>query len=244
MDIFHQIADIFTDKGSSARRKIFYILILLAIFLSVDYGTGFFTNTINGQRLEQLEKIETMLAMPSVDSTTKQYLRDKRLAIISNRSYFEWSSDFLSFMQKAIKSATTTTKQDKKKQKKKDSIRIEPWVIYHTLTSGWLIILLMIGTPFYAFGRKENRIFSVAVLLIQELLLFGLVLGLAYALSAIPIIGAGFTNLVINFMIGGATSFILVDLFGSRTIGRIPSMGSSKNVAGDIAAKESQNQRK
>lgn len=201
MEIFHQVVEMLSDGDRSSRVKMLYVGLLIALVLGGDFATGVITNLINGQKIDQLEKIESMLTMPTVDIDTKNYLRKKKTEIISRRSYLEWSSDFLSFTQNAIKSTRTAIKQQKKIENNTASIKIDPWVIYHTISSAWTIVLVMIATPFFSFKKSQHLFFSISVLLFQEFLLFCLVLVFAYAFAVIPIIGKGFSNIVINIFV-------------------------------------------
>ena len=216
MEFINGIFSFLFSKDRTVPTKLAYIISFAVLIALFEIATGFFTLLFDSQRVDQIEKIENVLAMPGVDAPTRSYLQKIKHNIITRKGYREWSSDLASLMQNAMKSDIKTSPLDKKSANTTVSIFSKNYLVYHTISSSWILLLIMVGAPLFFFfnGDQKKDVVHFASLIINEVTFAVLVYLFALLFFKIPIIGSGIWNIIINFVLHPLLFAIVVIVLG------------------------------
>lgn len=202
MDIFKSIIDFIVSKERTLSNKFTYTVLILLGLICFDYLTGTIRLWLSSSKVDQIHKIETLLEKQNLDKMTRAYLERTRSEILQMRDF----RDHFRSLFDPLKIALTSSKVAQKintieEQTNSDSIISRWWVYLHTFTSGWILIIMMIGFPIALAISGNVSSETIAVMTFVEIVLAFCVYLFALVFSFIPRFWDGVGNLIVNFIL-------------------------------------------
>ncbi|NOU19551.1 MAG: hypothetical protein HOO91_18500 [Bacteroidales bacterium] len=236
MDILKEILKFFTDKTNSTTTKFFGIIVFVLVIFFIDNLLGFSFYYSNNQKINQLLNIEKLkrecpenpAILSSLNEAEEDILQRKNII----KSFFELFSkeDFdikkhkaqihidTVFVERIINSKPfndTSNIQLLKKEstpKKKETTFVSRSKLWHTLSSSFILIVVLIGFPIiFIFAEKTFNWDTLFVLIFILIFLAGLIWIYQFILGLIPVImGKVWINYLLNSFIHGFSIWIII----------------------------------
>jgi hypothetical protein len=178
----------------------------LGLLLFVDRMFKFSDNYITSTKIEQVEKLEKLIANEGVDSTVKEQLRAIELTVLSRQTAWDYTLQRLAAFKKVIISSgfqrvdlTGTTTPTRS-------------FFWHTVSASWFFVLLMIVSPFMLLVEKKYIATAFISFLMVELCLLLIVFCFSALFAQIPII---LGSTVITYILNAVLHAGLIGIIGS-----------------------------
>lgn len=240
MDILSTVLNFFKSKDFSPASKIIGCIIAVSLIFLIDNQLGFSFSYRNGRMISALTEIENLKQKSQSDSNLIQYLNEKETRIINRRTLFEQVINLFSnsdlkvddILQKGVATGASgimiqsidsfSIPKLKPTISTTHKVVIKPVIakrsrsqIWHTLSSSYLfllLILLFIIVPFVQKDNKKNTLLG-CILIIPILLL--IVWFNQYLFGLIPVIqNQPLINYSLNFLIHTTSVVVFVGLIG------------------------------
>ena len=177
------------------------VLLVAGVYLLDNY-IGFSDFYGYEHKVEQVSKIESMLHRTDLDSTVRIQLKTLEKQILGRKSLFAYLPSFRSLItDTSISKPIQTQKAESAK-----IIEVERSWRWHTVSSSWAIVLLMIGFLTYTITRKIDAS-AVGTLIVIEIFLIGIAYGISALLSLIPVL---LGNPIYNYLLNFSLSFSML----------------------------------
>ncbi|MEQ8547131.1 MAG: hypothetical protein RIC03_04440 [Cyclobacteriaceae bacterium] len=224
MDLFKEFIRLFTDQDYSIKSKLVFVIILLGGVFFIDNILGFSFFYVNQQRINQLEKIEQLKKSSKENKPLVKLLEETEEEIINRQTVID---AFLELFSKNKLEPSNTHKisnldtalvvrndtltipvlTDSTKSKVIEKLANEPEDQYrsrlwHTLTSSYLLILVMFILPISGITQKPFRWPNFIGILFTSGIFAGLVWLNQFLLGLIPVLfNQPWINYILNFAI-------------------------------------------
>ncbi len=213
-EFFHLITSLFDKTLSWTTKTVtFFLILLFAWFANNTFD--FIHNFRTSYKLEQLEKIKTILTDTTLTNIQRQQLLTDRDYIIRNRSQLDYLSSFFESLPSHISFTKRTTEANKptKTAQPKNSETSFPVIIdsncillknywLHFLFSNFFLILALLVAPFVAFKNNEKLYVKIFATLIMGIIVYFICVFVAWVLDFIPIIlNRPWINYILDFII-------------------------------------------
>ncbi len=164
-------------------------------------------NLSNSTKIQQIENIEKILTSSKLDPMLKKKLVGLENKIIEKKHYKESFSELLSFIEENIKNPVTVNYQPTISEKT-NPINDNSFLL-HTLTSSWIIIIIMAMMLFIFLKVSAFTASDFAIIISGELTLLILVLLYSWAFSYLP----KFENHIYNYILNSILHLFSIGLF-------------------------------
>ncbi|WP_339788788.1 hypothetical protein [uncultured Imperialibacter sp.] len=236
MDLFKEFIRFFTDRDYSITSKFVFVIILVAGVLIIDNLLGFSFFYVNQQKIDQLEKIEKLKKISKENKPLVQLLEETENQIINRKTVIEGFLELFSKEQldngpapvfqisdsifivnsDSLLFPTDSLKGNVKEFLVADGERKYRSRLWHTITSSYLLIILMIALPISGLSDKPFRWANFLGLLFATGLVAGIVWLNQYLLGLIPVLfNRPWVNYALNFLIQTAI-FIWIGLASQK----------------------------
>lgn len=205
MDFLGKFTDYFLDNNKRFTDKLSLFVLIAIGFFSIDYFFRFSDSYITKNKIEQIEKIERLLAQDTIRAETKKDLVSIENEIISRKSLWTQIGTYSSFFSfeslNSILPTKSDTQTDINQPTKKSIASIDTRsAFFHNLTSGWIFWLMIIITPFIFIGNKLNGNAIIGALFMDFMCVL-LAYLFAYWFAFIPIIWTPIINYILNALL-------------------------------------------
>lgn len=198
MEVINSLFNLFTDKTKALSFKaiISFFVLVLIIFIDNTLSFSYYYNTQN--KIEQIGKLNKMIADDALDVDEKTELVNLRRQIIERRTWKDKTWDFITKIEFKSNQGIVVNNGEIN-----SDLGLERSYLIHFITSSWTWLILMIVVFVMAFVGKYisilERLFTV---LFFELILSGCAFIFTKAFSYIPIIfGSPTYNYVLNALL-------------------------------------------
>jgi len=209
-----------SDKSVSLTTRLLNVIIVLFVLFIINNSLNFLNSYKRNDKLQQLEKIATLLKDTTTTQKEKIFLSQEREKVICTKSYYEEIYSFsLSFLKKfSFKSLIPNfTSKTKDKQVIKSEAPIKNFYL-HYLFSSCFVILLAIFIPKFVIQSPTNSnnsltINILAVLMVWVILLFISFL-FTYMFNIVPTFRFVWINYVLDIIfqvVFLAILFVIID---------------------------------
>jgi hypothetical protein len=236
MDLFKEIIKFFTDRDFSIRSKFVSVIFFLVGVFFIDNLLGFSFFYVNQQKIDQLEKIENLKKIGNDNKPLVRLLEETESKIINRKTVID---DFLELFSKeqldnspapafqisdsiyiensdSLLFPTDSLKGNVKEFLATDGERKYRSRLWHTITSSYLLIILMIALPISGLSDKPFRWANFLGLLFATGLVACIVWLNQYLLGLIPVLfNRPWVNYVLNFSIQTAV-FIWIGIASQK----------------------------
>ena len=205
---FGKFFEFILDSNHKLSKRVAIVLAGLMLLIFLDRMFKFSDNYITTKKLEQVEKIEKLLESDKTDSLTKVRLRAIEITVLERQTAWNYLSDLYLFTKNLIKRDknptlnTNIAQENITKNNIPNSSSITRSVLWHTISSSWILILLMFFFPFIPFIQYNKiQATDILVLIVLEIFLMILVFLFSTVFALIPTFDNPFWNYVINFIL-------------------------------------------
>ncbi|MDY3362396.1 hypothetical protein PG623_00130 [Riemerella anatipestifer] len=208
-ELINTIFIFFTDKTKKITHKTFLILTVIIGLIFLDNTLSFTFTFNNKNKLEQVEKLNSILKDSTLSKQEIAKLGLLRTNIIEHKT---WKDNiYEKLLSLDFKSTEDGNKPIVKNDKHKVSIERNYWL--HFISSSWIFTILMIIMPFIGLFSEKNGSISafIVVILMIEPLFFGMSWLFAKLFSYIPIID---NNPVWNYLLNTLLHLFIFMIIG------------------------------
>lgn len=222
MDNIGSYFHFFVDKKISVSRRIFVFIIILLVAFLVNNFLGFTFYYSTNQKINQIEKIESIKQQFPLEVKTKSYLCDIESRIVHRENLYVRSLELFShskidnveesaILRSPCDSLASVTCQGESSVQNRSNTSGRALRsgsrLWHTITSTWVFLLIMLVLPFAPFFIDDVDRDTVLGIILMFLLAFGCVWLFQYLLGLLPVFGKipiynYMINVVIQFLIG------------------------------------------
>ncbi|GET23152.1 hypothetical protein JCM18694_33980 [Prolixibacter denitrificans] len=205
------------------------IFLILAVLLLVNNLLGFTFYYSTNQKISQIEKIESLKENGLSDKTLDVYLSNIEKRIVDRENIFVLFLNLFSQNQYSQNTISVDTLKNKgktvdsekfdhiapktKQDNEKNEIKVRS-PFWHTVTSSYALLILLLILPFAPFGIDDldkNTLLGIMVIFV---LAAGLVWLFQYLLGLIPVIhGKPIINYIINFIVQSVFAIFTIRFF-------------------------------
>lgn len=189
--MLEKLADFFLSKDAKFAVKFFLFALLVSSLLGVDYLFRLSDSYITKTKIEQIEKIEELIAKDTLRPEARKELIRLENEVIQRQGLWVSLGSFSSFIQSIINS------QDAKIATPTNANPIVRNSWYHNLSSGWVFWLLIAMSPFITFSGGITGEKLAGVLMMDFFALLCAFV-LAYLFAFIPVLGHPIVNYILN----------------------------------------------
>jgi len=208
LEFLNSIFHFFTDKTRGLSSKAITTIIVIALIVLIDNTLSFsyYYNTEN--KIEQISNVNKLLTDTTLTKIENQKLLNIRKDIIDRKTWKDKTWDFISNMDFRSENSLT----ENPTEKEIETLLSERSYLWHFISSSWLIVILMIASPFIGiFDKKTPFGQAIGILIILEPFLYGMAWILAKLFSFIPII---LNNPTLNYILNAILCLGVFALFG------------------------------
>lgn len=197
-----------TDAEKNLITRIFTGVFIVILLIVIDNTLGFSYYYNNARKLEQVQKLNSIVQDTSLQESEIVYLGDLRRKIIYRETWKEQIENLVYNFEF----------KDSEKELNGSSSKEEDEVIpmdptWHFLTSSWFFLFLMVVVPFQAITeyKKQGTAFGAFfAFVVMEAILLLIAFGIAYLFSFLPRITVQpWPNYLINVVLGGGLLIIV-----------------------------------
>ncbi|MGF7217942.1 hypothetical protein GGR92_004119 [Spirosoma lacussanchae] len=202
-ELYKDVKDFFGSDKLKPLAKLWWALVVLLGLLGIDYFFRFSDSYITNIKIEQIEKIESVLQNKALGNEARAELIRIEQSVINRQGFWDLSSDLASLIQSKINStnAKSATKADTRPIRKIN-------VFWHYATSGAFFWLFILVSPLIALSSGTNKEGIVGII-IFDIFCVCFALLLAYCLSFVPILWDPIVNYIINLLCN-STPFLII----------------------------------
>lgn len=184
------------------------ILFSLLIIIIIDNTLSFTYSYNNSSKIEQIEKLNSIVSHTTLSNTEIYNLKTLRTNIINHKTWKDQLYNKIIAIDFKSKDGNNPVVKDDKPQPK---VERNYWI--HFVTSSWLFTFIMIIIPFIGLFDKKTPFLStfIAVVFLIEPIFYGLSWLFAKGFSFIPVID---NNPNINYVINAILHLIIFLLIG------------------------------
>lgn len=241
MDFIKEIFKFFIDKNYSITSKFVGIVIPILILFFIDNLLGFSFYYSNNQKITQLMNIEKLknecydnsYVLESLNETEKAILERKNVISLFLELFSKENLDVkkqepqiridTAYIERAdtvvIRDATINAnfQQSENSIKNNETVVVSRSRLWHTLTSSYFFIFLLIILPIVPFTEKSFSWSTMIGMLLVMIIVAGLIWLNQFLLGLIPIIFKRvWINYVINILIQGIVFTIAIVWFNEK----------------------------
>ncbi|UOU98401.1 hypothetical protein MUU74_00165 [Chryseobacterium daecheongense] len=199
MELLNTIFIFFTDRTKKLSHKSIMILFTLVLVILIDNSLSFSYNYNNTSKLEQIEKLNSIIIDSTLSKTEKNKLITLRNNIINHETWKDKLYNKLISIDFKVKDENKIIVKNDTPQNSKER---NYWI--HFITSSWILMILIILMPLFAIFDKQNSSTALifTIIFIFEPLLYIFSWCFAKLFSLIPVLyNNPFINYAVNFIL-------------------------------------------
>lgn len=199
--MFTNIFDFIISADHKASKKIVLIVITLISLSLLDYVFRFSDSYVAERKIEQLDRIQTILKDSTLSSNVRKELNRLQVKIINRKGLWDTLSYYFNIIQEEIKGDYNEPSELPKHDTDNTETRSLFW---HVITSSSLFILMSVTlllTILWLIVTNKLATSTLIGIILLEVLLVILIVSFSYTLALIPIIINPFVNYAFNIII-------------------------------------------
>lgn len=200
--IFKGAASFFVDGQHAITKRLGVGLIIMGLAFVIDDQVGITYFYATDKKIEQAQRLTTILSSDSIDIATRNQLKVLQLSILKRQGFISQSWGFI---KSAINFRTTQTTN----ATPISIIDVRLNVFLHVLSSSWLLLIITAVGFVGLLLQKRVGGYEIAGIVLLLLVIVAMVTLFALAFSFIPVI---FGNPSWNYILNAILHFLLMTL--------------------------------
>lgn len=176
---FGRVANFFIDGKHAVTKRLGVGLIILGLAFVIDDQVGVTYFYATNQKIDQAQRIATIISNDSVDNVTRSELRRLQLTILRRKGL---GSQLWDFIKAEISSKTNQTASTTPTSIIKERSNI----FYHVISSSWLLLLVSIVGIVGLLLQKKVGGYEIGGIILVIIMIGVLVTGFSLLFSLIP----------------------------------------------------------
>lgn len=210
-----------SDKSVSLTTRLFNVIMVLFVLFIINNSLNFLNSYKRNDKLQQLEKIATLLKDSTTTEQEKVFLSIEREKVIYSKSYYEEVYSFsLSFLKKfSFKSLVPNFKSNTKDKQVIKSEKSEAPIknfYLHYFFSSCLLFIIAIFVPHLILKSPTNTNNSLSINILAMIMLWVILLFLSflftYLFNVVPTFKLVWINYSLDFIFQAVFLGIMLEL--------------------------------
>ena len=201
-NIFKGAANFFVDGQHAITKRLGVGLIVMGLAFMIDDQVGITFFYATDKKIEQAQRLTTILSSDSIDTATRNQLKVLQLSILKRKGFISQSWDFI---RSAINSRTNQTASTNPTS----IIDVRLNIFLHVLSSSWLLLIVTAVGFVGLLLQKRVGGYEIAGIVLLLAVIVAMVTLFAFAFSFIPVL---FGNPSYNYLLNAVLHFLLMIL--------------------------------
>lgn len=195
-----RVANFFVDGKHAITKRLGVGLIILGLAFVIDDQVGITYFYATNQKIDQAQRIATIISNDSIDTGTRTELRKLQLTILRRKGFVSQSWDFIKAEISSRTNQTASTKPT-------SIIDVRSNIFYHVISSSWLLLLISVIGIIGLLLQKKIGGYEIGGIILVIIMIGVLVTGFSLLFSLIPTIS---TNPSFNYALNAILHLIIM----------------------------------